>query len=128
MAKRRRRKKNPTTTQWIVLGVGGAVGLGLLGYGINLAVKNRKAEKQLGTPESAGAPEFQWQFTLRPVLDARGTKWTAIVYEPGGTNPQMLPGYQTRGAAAGAAQGFIVGRGGTPVYRAKTDEVVQDAS
>jgi hypothetical protein len=54
MARRRRGMMNPSKAQWAVLGVGGLAGLGLLGYGIYLAVKPASAaesgEGSLGLP------------------------------------------------------------------------------
>lgn len=106
-----RRRKNPTKAQWVVLGVGGAIGLGLLGYGVAVTVRNRR---RLAGP---------WQYTLHE-LDTG--QWVPTIYEPGGRNPKELAQHVSRRLADGAARSYIERKGGTPVYRS-LGQVQQEA-
>lgn len=117
MARRRKtkRKKNPTTAQWVVLGVGGAVGLGLIGYGIHLAVKGRKA---LPTPpEGLGVGVPVWTYEVSRTRQPGPIAFTAKVFKPDGTIAVYLQGFQTPAQAVGAAKAYIIGQGGVAVER-----------
>ncbi len=94
----RRKKKNPTTAQLVVLGVGTTIGVGLLGYGIYLVVKK---------------PTDRWEYQVVQT----GPVFLALVWPPGdekGVTVGSVPDY---GAAIALAIAHIKSQGGIPVPR-----------
>ncbi len=83
MARRRRtrKKKNPTTAQKIVLAVGGAVSLGLVGYGIYLAVK--KPPPSL-PPDALGGGGPTAPQVYNVIVRRVGDKFQGMVVYPNG--------------------------------------------
>ena len=108
----RRKKKNPTTAQIVVLGIGGTIGVGLLGYGIYLAVK--KPEPSL-TPGPEGAVGMnRWEYQVIP----NGPVFISRVWPPGGAAPiTVAGGVPDYGAAIAAGISYIKARGGIPIPR-----------
>lgn len=112
MAKRRKRKKkNPSTAQWIVLGVGSSLGLGLIGYGIYLAV--RTPQTQL--PEGGVGPGGIWEYKVRRGL--RRDRFVPWVTPPGG-DAIRLKARRTAELAEQDAISYIEGLGGVAVPKA----------
>lgn len=115
MAKRRKkRRKNPSTAQWAVLGVGGVLGLGLLGYGLYL---RRKSPSNGLPPEGQGGgvfPEGEPGFEIyRYSVIGSGDRWFARIQPPYGRSRQLGP-YATRASAMSAAVSSIRALGGIP--------------
>lgn len=114
MARRRKKKRrNPSTAQWVVLGVGGAVGLGLVGYGVHLMVKNRRSAKQIAGAEGAAAPVVQWKYSITDTGSGNAS-FVATVYAPDGSKTD-LDNYSSEQAADDGARSFILVRGGVPI-------------
>lgn len=107
MAKgRSRKRKNPSTAQWFVLGIGGTVGLGLLGWGIYLAVKPATPALPGGTGFGGGTPAvYSWS------VSGSGNRFTPIVITPTGRRI-LLPAVPNYGAAQAAALRYIESQGG----------------
>lgn len=112
MARRRKRKKkNPSTAQIAVLAVGSALGLGLVSYGIYLAVK--KPAPSL-PPEGLGgvgptAPETYSVF-VRPLANGQ---FQGYVVMPNGRRMPMAGAQPTSQQAYAAAAGWVRAQGGT---------------
>ena len=107
--RRRRKKKNPTTAQIVVIAVGGTIGVGLVGYGIYLAVK--KPTPSL--PEGGAGPMNQWGYQVIP----SGPVFLPRVWPPGGADPITFPPAPNYAAAMAVAISHIKSEGGVPVPR-----------
>ena len=70
MARRQHRRRNFSKTQWVVLGVGGIVGLGLLGTGVYLFVIKEEAPAPTPTPVPAPTPTEASTEVEHPALGA----------------------------------------------------------
>lgn len=131
MAKRKRGKRNPSAAQWAVLGVGGAVGLGLLGYGIYLAVKPKGAAE---TPDgSLGMPGETYEYRITPLTFEQRAARAALKQPSRPYDVNVYKGAEmvryfnasTRRGGSNRARRWIDKQGGVAVCQAGCPQDVQ---
>lgn len=110
MARRRRRKKNPSAAQWAVITIGGLGGLGLLGWGIYELTRPASAAQ---TPDGAlGLPGATYEYEVT-ALTSQQRAARATVYLDGQIVRFFIA--NTRKAASDRARKWIEKQGGVAV-------------
>ena len=107
--RRTRRRKNPTTAQCVVLGIGSVAGLGLLGYGIYRVVRKPATPEISAGGFGAGVGAQIYSY----VIGGGEGNWLPVVYDPQG-KVETLPTVPTYEGARQAAIAHIIRLGGVP--------------
>lgn len=111
-----RKKKNPSTAQWVIIGVGSALGVGLVGYGVSRLVKGSGGGGDQSALGSGNGTVYEYTLEEGVGKQTGRAIYTARVRKVGSKRLRWKFSRYSKGKARTAAEDFIRRRAGEPVF------------